>query len=100
MIASPRGVLTHAGYAVLELALGETHRRSDKVYAGFDDDHENIGWYRATAAGATPNFHQTYTKTGLAWQAFIIGGLANLGLWAILVTAYRARKKRRRQAAA
>ena len=75
-------------------------RQSIEVRASFDADHENTGWYEATDRDATPRSHESYNRTAAGLRLFLTGMLINVGFWAVLVTAYRARRKRRQQSAA
>jgi len=67
-----------------------------KVYATWDDDVMNVGWYEATDREIFPQHYTTYFGPSLAFLEAPVAGLITLAIWIIvpyLIRRFRLRYK-------
>jgi hypothetical protein len=60
-------------------------KQAFKVYATWDDDWMNVGWYEATDKEIFPQFHTRYFGPGLVFAHMPIAAGITMALWIILL---------------
>lgn len=69
-------------------------KQAFKVYATWDDDRMNVGWYEATDSEISPQHYTSYFGPGLAFTHGPITALITAAIWIIvprLIRRYRRR---------
>jgi len=69
-------------------------KQAFKVYATWDDDKMNVGWYEATDKEISPQYHSLYFGPGLAFTHFPIAAMITA---ALCLTASRLIRRFRRR---
>jgi hypothetical protein len=65
-----------------------------KVYATWDDDWMNVGWYEATDKEIFPQYHTLYFGPGLAFTHLPIAAAITAAFWLIAQRLIRRRRRR------
>jgi hypothetical protein len=70
-----------AFFTVQSIAPG---RQTFKVYATWDDDWMNVGWYEATDKEIFPQYHTKYFGPGLTFTHLPIAAMITVAIWLIV----------------
>jgi len=75
------GLPWDASFTVQTIAPG---KQAFKVYATWDDDWMNVGWYQATDKEIFPQYHTKYFGPGLAFTHLPFAAMITAALWVIV----------------
>ena len=73
----------------------EPGRQKLLVFATWDDDRVNMGWYEATDQNFTPTHYKFSFDPGLAMQSFFMSGVITVFLWIVVALFLRRRRRLR-----
>ncbi|HKQ80007.1 MAG TPA: hypothetical protein VJ810_40320 [Blastocatellia bacterium] len=93
-IESESGRPLDAFFTVKTIAPG---KQALKVYATWNEDVMNVGWYEATDKEAFPQHHTTYFGPSLAFKEAPIAVLITLAIWIIVPRLIRRLRQRRQR---